>query len=194
MISFLEGKIVEKSPTRIIILVNGIGYEVLIPLSTSDKLPAVGENCRILISESIREDQYTLIGFLTEEERQMYNQLLNVSGIGPKIALSILSGLNVKDLLCAISTADSKKLASISGIGKKLAERIIVELKDKFISSKTFITEVNKTYPPQTAINDAIQALISLGYKAQDAYKMISAIPEKEKLTTEELIRNALRR
>ncbi len=198
MIYFLEGILAEKTPTRAILIVNGIGYEILIPLSTSDKLPATGSTCRLLISEYIREDQYTLIGFLTEEERYTYNQLLNVSGIGPKIALSVLSGLSVPELVSAIASGDSKRLASISGIGKKLAERIVVELKDKFAAAaacaKITAQQPISTSPTSQAINDAVQALIALGFKAADAYKMVSSVQGKESLSTEELIRLALRR
>jgi Holliday junction DNA helicase RuvA len=198
MISFLEGTLFEKTPTRAIIVVNGIGYEILVPLSTSDKLPSTGSTCRLLISESIREDQYTLIGFLSEEERYTYNQLLNVSGIGPKIALSVLSGLSVAELITAIAAADSKRLSSISGIGKKLAERIIVELKDKFASAlanqKTALHPAQTSTTVSATINDAVQALIALGYKPADAYKMVSSVPQKESLNIEELVRLALRR
>ncbi len=198
MISFLEGTLFEKTPTRAIVLVNGVGYEVLITLSNSKKLPAAGEICRLLISECIREDQYTLIGFLTEEERYAYNHLLNVSGIGPKIALSILSGLSVAELVSAVANSDCKRLASISGIGKKLAERIVVELKDKFASmlfgKQPNVSAVANISVVSSAINDAVQALISLGYKAADAYKMVSSVPQKESLSTEEVIRLALRR
>ena len=129
MISFLHGKVVEALPTQVIIEVAGVGYEVLIPLSSYDKLPAPGQEVRILTHLAIREDAHILYGFMTAPERELFRLLVNtVSGIGPRIALNVLSGMNVASFRGAIATADVKALSQISGVGKKMAERMVVEL------------------------------------------------------------------
>src|ERR1041385_6169578 len=132
MIHFLRGKLVEVLPTQITVDVGGIGYEVLIPLSSFDKLPPRGNDVTVLTHLSIREDAHVLYGFMTAGERDMFRLLVHtVSGIGPKIALNILSGINIPALRSAVTTGDVKSLSQISGVGKKTAERIVVELKDK---------------------------------------------------------------
>ena len=129
MITFLEGTLVEKQPTRIVLAVHGVGYEVFIPLSSYDRLPEENAPCRILTHDHLREDAHLLYGFVTEAERGLFGMLLGISGIGPKTALSALSGLSVRDLKTAVVEGDVKRLSSISGIGKKTAERIVVELR-----------------------------------------------------------------
>src|SRR3954463_9172971 len=132
MITFLQGKLAEMLPTQITVEGHGIGYYVLIPLSSYDKLPAVGQDVRILTHLAVREDAHVLYGFMTAQERDMFRLLINtVSGIGPKIALNILSGMNLTALRGAVAQADIKSLSKISGVGRKTAERIVVELKDR---------------------------------------------------------------
>src|SRR6266404_291087 len=132
MITFLRGKLVDALPTRVTIDVNGVGYDVLIPLSSFDKLPAPGQEVSLLTHLAIREDAHVLYGFVSNAEREMFRLLVNnVSGIGPKIALNVLSGMNVTALRGAVAQGDVKALSQISGVGKKTAERIVVELKDK---------------------------------------------------------------
>src|SRR5262245_37018764 len=132
MINFLHGKLVEVLPTQLTVDVQGVGYEVLIPLSSYDKLPSPGHEIRILTHLAVREDAHVLYGFMTSPEREMFRLLINtVSGIGPKIALNILSGMNVTALRGAVANGDVKALSQISGVGKKTAERIVVELKDR---------------------------------------------------------------
>src|SRR5579871_2561560 len=132
MITFLHGKLIEALPTQVTVDVQGVGYDVLIPLSSYAKLPSPGGEIKILTHLAIREDAHVLYGFMTAAERDMFRLLINtVSGIGPKIALSILSGMNVTALRGAVSNGDVKALSQISGVGKKTAERIVVELKDK---------------------------------------------------------------
>ena len=128
MISFLEGVLEEKQPTRVVLNVGGVGYEVCIPLISYDRLPAAGERCRMLIHDHIREDSRMLFGFFRSEDRDMFEMLLTISGIGPKIALSALSGLNAREIKSAIVEGDIKRLSSISGIGRKMAERMVVEI------------------------------------------------------------------
>src|SRR5882672_8636371 len=132
MITFLHGKLVEALPTQVIVSVNGIGYEVLIPLSSFDKLPQPGQEIRLLTHLAVREDAHTLYGFITAAERELFRLLINtVSGIGPKIALNILSGVNANAFRAAVTSGDVKSLSQISGVGKKTAERIVVELRDR---------------------------------------------------------------
>src|SRR5436190_6657760 len=132
MITFLRGKLAEALPTQIVVDVGGVGYELLIPLSSFDKLPARGHDITILTHLSIREDAHVLYGFMSSAERDMFRLLVSaVSGIGPKTALNILSGINITALRSAVATGDVKSLSQISGVGKKTAERIVVELKDK---------------------------------------------------------------
>src|ERR1700733_7454721 len=132
MINFLHGKLIEALPTQVTVDVHGVGYEVLIPLSSFDKLPAPGGEIRLLTHLAIREDAHVLYGFMTAPEREMFRLLIhNVSGIGPQIALNVLSGMNTTALRGAVANGDVKALSQISGVGKKTAERIVVELKDK---------------------------------------------------------------
>src|SRR5438105_11266533 len=132
MIDFLHGKLVESLPTQVTVDVNGVGYEALIPLSSYDKLPAPGGEVKLLTHLAIREDAHVLYGFMTAAERELFRLLINtVSGIGPKIALNILSGMNVTAFRGAVANGDVKALSQISGVGKKTAERIVVELRDK---------------------------------------------------------------
>ena len=132
MITFLNGKLIEALPTLAIVEVNGVGYEALIPLSSFDKLPLPGQPVKLLTHLVVREDAHVLYGFVTAAEREMFRLLINtVSGIGPKIALNILSGINVTAFRGAVASGDVKMLSQISGVGKKTAERIVIELKDK---------------------------------------------------------------
>src|SRR5262245_44280592 len=132
MITFLEGKLVEALPTQVTVVVQGVGYEVLIPLSSYDKLPPPGQPVHLLTHLVVREDAHVLYGFMTAAERELFRLLINtVSGIGPKIALNILSGVSVTAFRGAVASSDVKSLSQISGVGKKTAERIVVELRDK---------------------------------------------------------------
>src|SRR3984885_12670761 len=132
MITFLHGKLIEALPTQVVVDVNGVGYEVLIPLSSFDKLPPPGGEVKLLTQLVVREDAHILYGFMSLAERDLFRLLINtVSGIGPKIALNILSGISVTAFRGAVANGDVKMLSQISGVGKKTAERIIIELKDK---------------------------------------------------------------
>jgi Holliday junction DNA helicase RuvA len=197
MITFLEGKLDNKELARIVMNVGGVGYEVFIPLSSYDQLPLQGENCRILIYHHITDASQKLFGFCNEEEREMFIRLLTISGVGPKLAVSALSGLPVRELKNALVNGDIKRISSISGIGKKTAERIVVELRDKFSH-----TEQLDAFAPADVVGgdsrmrDAALALGSLGHKPDDAAKMIKSVAGKltPKMTVEDLIRLALTR
>jgi Holliday junction DNA helicase RuvA len=199
MITFLEGTVVEKQPTRVVLNVGGVGYELSIPLSSYDRLPGTGETCRVLTYDHVREDDHQLFGFMTPAERRMFELLMTVSGVGPRIALSALSGLSVRDLRAAIVDGDAPRLRSVSGIGKKTAERLIVELRDKFSAGEAL--EVAADARPLSAedvkVRDSVLALISLGYKRGEAHHMIRealADPKAAGATVEELVRRALAR
>lgn len=176
MITFLNGKLVEALPTVAIVEVNGVGYEVLIPLSSFDKLPAPGQPIKLLTHLAVREDAHVLYGFVTPAEREMFRLLINtVSGIGPKIALNILSGINVTAFRGAVASGDVKMLSQISGVGKKTAERIVIELKDKVGKAGAFeaSSAQRALSGDDQKINDATLALMALGYKPADAHEAI---------------------
>jgi len=199
MINFLQGKLVETLPTQITVDVHGVGYEVLIPLSSYDKLPAVGQDVRILTHLAVREDAHVLYGFMTTQERDMFRLLINtVSGIGPKIALNILSGMNVTALRGAVAQADIKSLSRISGVGRKTAERIVVELKDKVGAAGAWeaASAQRALSPEDQKVNDAVLALIALGFKQVEAHEAVRAALATlgEKVTVEDLVRACLKK
>lgn len=178
MITFLHGKLVEALPTLATVEVHGVGYEVLIPLSSFDKLPAPGSEVQILTHLAIREDAHVLYGFMTAAERDLFRLLINnVSGIGPKSALNVLSGMNPVALRGAVANGDVKALSQISGIGKKTAERIVVELRDKIGAAGSW--EASSAQRTLTAadqkVNDAVLALMALGFKQPEAHDAIRA-------------------
>ena len=198
MITFLEGTLIEALPTQIVVAVHGVGYYVLIPLSSYDKLPAVGTQIKILTHLQVREDAHVLFGFATAAERDLFRLLVNnVSGIGPKTALDVLSGISVSSFKAAVVNGDAGLLSKTKGIGKKTAERIIVELKDKVGVAAAWeaASAGHAPTPEQTLVNDAVLALISLGYKQVDAHKAVKQAQEKESAvqTTEDLVRQALK-
>jgi len=199
MITFLHGKLVEALPTQVTVEVHGVGYESLIPLSSYDKLPARGEEVKLLTHLVVREDAHTLYGFMTGEERDLFRLLIHtVSGIGPKTALNILSGMNVVAFRGAIAGGDVKALAQISGVGRKTAERIIVELKDKIGAAGAWeAASAERTLSrADQKINDAVLALIALGFKqveAHEAVRQAEAVLGAE-ATVEDLVRACLKK
>ncbi len=197
MIVFLQGVLEEKQPTHAVVNVGGVGYEVIIPLSSYDRLPKAGEPCRILTYDCVREDSHQLFGFMTEGERKLFILLMTVTGIGPKIALSALSGMTVRELKAAIAQRDVKRLSSISGIGRKTAERMIVDLRDKLEPAEAMEAVGGGAEPSESDVKlrDAILALISLGYKraeAQDMASRVAARMDSGKLNVEDIVRHAL--
>jgi len=166
--------LVEAVPTQVIVEVSGVGYEVLIPLSSFDKLPQPGQEITILTHLAIREDAHVLYGFMTRPEREMFRLLINtVSGIGPKLALNVLSGMNVTALRGAVANGDIKSLSQISGVGKKTAERIVVELKDKIGPAGAWEASSAKHSAGDQKTNDAVLALIALGFKQNEAHDAV---------------------
>jgi len=198
MITFLEGKLVGALPTQAIVDVNGIGYEVFIPLSSYDKLPAAGQSVRILTHLHVREDAHVLYGFMSAAERDLFRLLVNhVSGIGPKLGLAVLSGMSVGNFKSAVVNSDVAALAKISGLGKKTAERIVLELKDKLGVAAAWEAAAapHAPTPEQEQANEAVLALIALGYKQVDAHKAVRELQQKgEAKPAEELVKLALKR
>ena len=198
MITYLDGTIAESLPGRLTIDVGGVGYEVLVPLSTSDRVPAAGSQARILTHLHVREQEQTLYGFSTADERDLFRLLIDrVSGIGPKLGLAVLSGMGVDEFKNAVITGDIPALSKISGLGKKTAERIVLELKDK-VGVTAAWEAASGTSPadgPAGAVNDAVLALISLGYKQAEALKAVKKIADASggEPDADELIRQALR-
>jgi len=199
VITFLHGKLIEVLPTQVTVDVQGVGYELLIPLSSYDKLPQPGNEVKLLTHLAIREDAHVLYGFMTVRERELFRLLINnVSGIGPKIALNILSGMNATAFRGAVANADVKALSQINGVGKKTAERIVVELKDKVGPAGAWeASSAQRALSPiDQKINDAVLALIALGFKQLDAHDAVRAAVEKlgPDAGPDDLVRASLRR
>jgi holliday junction DNA helicase RuvA len=197
MITFLSGKLVTALPTQAVVEVNGVGYEVFIPLSSYDKLPGRGEPVRILTHLIVREDAHVLYGFMTSAERDLFRLLVNnVTGIGPKLALAVLSGMSVTHFKAAVVNSDVASLSKISGLGKKTAERIVLELKDKVGVAAAWeaASAAHAPTPEQERANEAVLALIALGYKQVDSHRIIRDLQEKEPgKSAEELVKVALK-
>ena len=195
MIAYLRGKLLESSYTGCMIDVNGVGYEAAIPLSTFDKLPRCGEPVELHILTQVREDAITLFGFATPGEKQLFNSLVQVSGIGGKLALNILSGMSVANFCDAVVNRDVKALSRISGIGKRTAERMVLELHDKLEGFGFAPGAGEMPAGNLDSINDAALALEQLGFKKDAIRKTLqtlaSEMDEKDQ-TTENLLRAAL--
>ena len=199
MITFLHGKLVESLPTQVIVDVNGIGYEVLIPLSSFDKLPSPGGEVKLLTQLIVREDAHILYGFATAVERDLFRMLINnVSGIGPKTALNILSGMNAVTFRGAVANGDVKSLSQISGVGKKTAERIVVELRDKVGAAGALeaSSAKNSLSSDDQKTNDATLALMALGFKQMDAHDSVRVAQTMlgASATVEQLVRACLKK
>jgi holliday junction DNA helicase RuvA len=197
VITFLDGTLIGALPTQAIIDVGGVGYEVFIPLSSYDKLPPVGQSMRLLTHLHVREDAHILYGFVTAAERDLFRLLVNnVSGIGPKLALAVLSGMSVTNFKAAVVNSDTASLSKISGLGKKTAERIVLELKDKVGVTAAWeaASAARAPTPEQERTNEAVLALIALGYKQVDAHRTVRELQEKnQEKSTEELVKLALK-
>ena len=199
MIHHLEGTLLEGTPTHVVIDVNGVGYEVLLPLSSFDKLPQPGNKLKLLTHLAIREDAHVLYGFVTAAERDLFRLLINnVSGIGPKIALNVLSGISIAAFRGAVAASDVRALSQVSGVGKKTAERIVVELRDKLGQSAVWeaASATRSVSPQEQKFNDALLALMALGYKQPEAVEMVkgAAAVLGETATTDQLVRASLKR
>ncbi len=172
MIARLNGRLLEKSPPLIVVDCNGVGYEVEVPMSTFYNLPEIGQSVQLLTHMVVREDAQLLYGFGSEQEKNTFKQLLKVNGIGAKSALSILSGVSVNDLTLAVSQQEVSMLTRIPGIGKKTAERLLLELKDKFV-----VTGSTSAQPvAKAATDDILNALVALGYNEREASSTVKLL------------------
>lgn len=197
MIAFLEGVLAEALPTQIVVNVHGVGYHVMIPLSSFDRLPAPGAPIKILTHLVVREDAHILYGFSSAGERDLFRLLMNhVTGVGPKLALAVLSGMSVEMFKAAVVAGDIAAISRISGVGKKTAERIVLELKDKVGVAAEWeaASATHAPGPREQAVHDAVLALISLGYKQVEAHKAVKKILDDHKdASAEDLVRLALK-
>lgn len=199
MISFLHGKLVEALPTQVTVDVHGVGYEVLIPLSSFDKLPPPGGDVKLLTQLVVREDAHILYGFASAPERELFRLLVNsVSGIGPKTALNILSGMNPVAFRGAVANSDVKALSQIPGVGKKTAERIVVELRDKIGAAGAWeaSSAARSLSAADQKLNDAVLALMALGFKQVEAHDAVRAAQAMlgDAATVEALVRASLKK
>ncbi|WP_330110466.1 Holliday junction branch migration protein RuvA [Methylophaga thalassica] len=197
MIGRLRGIIIEKQPPELVLDVHGVGYELSAPMSTFFNLPAVNEEVMLFTHMVVREDAQLLYAFATERERLLFRSLLKVNGVGAKLALTILSGSDVDTFARSVQEGDTASLTRLPGVGKKTAERLIVEMRDRLkeVSSAMGIDTIVSQMPMTTAgaKSEAIEALVALGYKPNEADKMIRSF-DSEGMTTEQIIRQALQR
>ena len=187
MIGFLTGKIISSKPTQILLDVNGVGYAVNISINTFEKI-SEKEIVSLFIHTSVKEDSITLFGFFTQSEKEMFELLISISGIGPKVSLGILSGISIDDLKDAISNGNISRLIAIPGIGRKTAERVVLELRNKVDSIKA-----DGSIKEASAKDEAVSALATLGYQRQTSEKIVrDLVSENQNYSLEELIRKAL--
>jgi len=191
MIAKIRGTLASKIPGEVVVDVGGVGYQIFIPLTVFYRLPEVGGAVSLHIHTHLREDALQLFGFLEHEERQIFLLLNSVAGIGPKLAINILSGIPADDLARALREGDEPRLVSIPGVGKKLAERMIVELRDRFLAQPT--RELGRADGSQL-MRDAISALVNLGYRRAEAEKSVREVAQRGEGTLAELLKETLRR
>jgi holliday junction DNA helicase RuvA len=190
MIGSLRGRIASKLPPQLTVEVGGLGYELEAPMSTFFGLPAVGEEVRLLTHLVVREDAHVLYGFATEEERRLFRSLIRVSGVGPKIALALLSGLSVSAFAECVVREDVGALTRVPGVGRKTAERLIVEMRDRLAVPESGAGSAPRSVPA-SAESEAYDALVALGYRPAEAARLLKAVAPGTH-STEELIRRAL--
>ncbi len=191
MIGFLRGVLMRKSPQELLLDVGGVGYRVLVPISTFCRLGDQGALAELLIHTHVREDHLILYGFATASELELFEKLVSVSGVGPKVALGVLSGIEVDDLVQAIRANDVARLTRVPGVGKKTSERLILELKDKIAS---FHTEASEPRAPSPKRNDLLSALANLGYSSAEADRAATEVLRLQpEASLGDLLRDALR-
>jgi Holliday junction DNA helicase RuvA len=206
LIARLSGTLHEKTPERVIIDVQGVGYDVRVPLSTYGSLPAIGAEVRLLVHTHVREDAISLYGFATSRERYLFEKMIGVSGVGPRLAIALLSGLPPEDLREAIRGGEVARLCKVPGVGRKTAERLVVDLRDKMEDTDKKERGRGKgadaAEGPSALAADVLSALVNLGYPARDAERAVSDArrsldpaesPDARAVTFERLLRDALR-
>lgn len=194
MIAHISGTLAQKIPGEAIVNVGGVGYQVFIPLNVFYRLPEIGAPVNLQIYTHVREDALQLFGFHDPAEKQVFLLLIGVSGIGPKLAVNILSGIAAEELSQALKEGDQVRLVAIPGVGRKLAERMIVELKDKFATLAPAGVESAKTDGGSQLLHDAVSALVNLGYKRPEAEKVVREVLKRGEGSLENLLKETLRR
>jgi Holliday junction DNA helicase RuvA len=190
VIGRLQGVLVHKEPPSLVLDVNGVGYELEAPMSTFYDLPAVGERLTLHTHLVVREDAHLLYGFSRESQRRLFRSLLKVNGVGPRVALALLSGLSDAEFTRAIANEDIARFTQVPGIGRKTAERLIVEMRDKLEAASP--AAARPAAAPADPVQEAVSALIALGYKPQEASRAVGRVPQQGQVS-EELIRQALK-
>lgn len=200
MIGRLQGLLAEKQPPHLLVDVNGVGYAVEVPMSTYYQLPDIDHKVTLHIHQVVREDAHLLYGFYEKKERELFRELIRLNGVGPKLALALMSTLSVNEMIETVRQQNTAALIKVPGVGKKTAERLLIELRDRFKAweggtepATALSAEVATTNPATSAEMDAVSALIALGYKPQDASRAVSMVTNRDELTSEELIRRALK-
>jgi len=193
MIAWLTGELLEKQAPSILLNVNGVGYELEAPMTTFYELPAVNESVSLFVHMVVREDAQLLFGFASRQQRELFRSLIKVNGVGPKVALAVLSTLSAQELLSCMANEDLKQLTKVPGIGMKTAQRLVVEMKDRLEKEFGDVALQVRAQGVGDANDrgDAVAALVSLGYKNNDASRVVKSLPDD--LSSEELIRQALR-
>jgi holliday junction DNA helicase RuvA len=194
VIAHISGTLAQKVPGEIVVDVNGIGYQVFIPLNVFYRLPEIGARIALQIHTHVREDALQLFGFQDAAEKQIFLLLTAVSGIGPRLALNILSGIASEDLARALKESDQVRLVAIPGVGKKLAERMIVELKDKLMTFSSDSAASKSSYGDSQLMQDAVSALVNLGYRKTEAEDNVRTVLKRGQSSLEEVLKEPLRR
>ena len=202
MISYIKGRLVETAENIIVVECNGIGYQLLVPLSVIDSMPHCGNDVKIYTHMQVREDLLQLFGFLTRDDLEVFKLLISVSGVGPKAALSILGTITADELRYAVMADDAKTIAKTPGIGAKTAGKLVIELKDKLkyrdindvmdVSGQNSVNVSSKA-ADKSIISDAVEALVALGYSATDAMKAVRSVDASDYTTVEQLLKLSLK-
>lgn len=191
MIGYLKGTLAAKHPPQLLVDVGGVGYEVEAPMSTFYQLPDTGQPVHVLTHLLVREDAHVLYGFASEAERQLFRSLIRVSGVGARIALAILSGISAEAFVRCVQSEDAASLTKIPGVGRKTAERLIVEMRDRLEQAGSSLAKAIPAGPSGSPVDEAFGALVALGYRPAEAQRLLKLVEDKAS-TTEELIRTAL--
>lgn len=195
MIAYLKGKLIYKSPVHVVIDVNGVGYQVFIPLSTYYALPGLSGDISLKIFTHMTEDALKLFGFLTGEEQKTFEILISINKVGPKLALTILSGISTQNLVTAVTNNDLARLSAIHGVGRKTAERLVLEMKDKLPALMEGVAFAPDSTPTRGVLDDALSALVNLGYRRAEAEKALKTVRSQSEgdLPIEHLIKESLK-
>ena len=198
MIGRISGTLIAKQPPEILVDVGGVGYELQVPMTTLFLLPGLGETVTLVTHHAVREDAHTLYGFATDRDRELFRHLIKVSGVGPKLALTILSGMDGDSFARAVRAGDLTALVALPGVGKKTAERLLVEMRDRLADWMEGLAgaealDTPTAAPPSDKLSDAEDALVALGYKPAEAARLVAAVDNDDIVDSEELIRLALR-